>query len=455
MEGFNRMDLFSFAYDEQDSGKAKPLAARMRPQTIQDVIGQAHILAPGKLLRRAIEADQISSLIFYGPPGTGKTTLAKVIARTTKSRFVELNAVTAGVADIRRVVDEAKERLIMEGKRTTLFVDEIHRFNKSQQDALLPYVEEGTIILIGATTENPFFEVNAALLSRSQVFALQPLSHEELRQVMMRALSDEENGLGELRVTILPEAAEHLIQYAEGDARRLLNALELAATTTPPGADGQIVITLDVAVESIQRRAVRYDKSGDNHYDTISAFIKSIRGSDPDAALYWLARMIDAGEDPRFIARRLIISASEDIGNADPQAISVAVSCFQALELIGMPEGRIPLAQATTYLATAPKSNAAYLGINQALERIQTDGHKPVPIHLRDRSYKGAARLGHGEGYLYPHDYPNGYVPQRYFPEGVHHEFYRPKEIGYEREIRRLQAERNQASSHPPGTPYR
>jgi len=446
------MDLFSFAYDEQDAGKSKPLAARMRPRSIQDVIGQTHILAPGKLLRRAIEADQVSSLIFYGPPGTGKTTLAKVIARTTKSRFVELNAVTAGVADIRRVVDEAKDRLVMEGRRTTLFVDEIHRFNKSQQDALLPYVEDGTIILIGATTENPFFEVNAALLSRSQVFALQPLTEEELRQVMMRAITDEENGLGELHVTVLPEAAEHLIRYAEGDARRLLNALELAAMTTPPGADGRIVITLDVAVESIQRRAVRYDKSGDNHYDTISAFIKSIRGSDPDAALYWLARMIDAGEDPRFIARRLIISASEDIGNADPQAITVAVSCFQAVELIGMPEGRIPLAQATTYLATAPKSNAAYLGINEALERIRTDGHKPVPVHLRDRSYKGAARLGHGEGYLYPHNYPYGYVPQQYLPDGVDYRFYQPKEIGYEREIRRFLEQRQQAG-RPFGQP--
>lgn len=437
------MDLFSFAYEENEAGRGKPLAARMRPQTIQEVIGQSHILAPGKLLRRAIEADQISSLIFYGPPGTGKTTLAKVIARSTKSYFAEINAVTAGVADIRKVVDEAKERLVMENRRTTLFVDEIHRFNKSQQDALLPYVEEGTIILIGATTENPFFEVNAALLSRSQIFSLQPLSEAELRQVVERALTDHEHGLGELNVRIEPEAAEHLIRYAEGDARRLLNALELAATTTPMGADGFTTITLDVAVESIQRRAVRYDKSGDNHYDTISAFIKSIRGSDPDAALYWLARMIDAGEDPRFIARRLIISASEDIGNADPNALRLAISCFQALEIIGMPEGRIPLAQAATYLACAPKSNAAYNGINSALEQIRTDGHKPVPVHLRDRSYKGAAKLGHGEGYLYPHDYPDGYVPQQYLPDGVTQTFYVPKEIGYEKNMKRWQEQRN------------
>jgi putative ATPase len=365
--------------------------------------------------------------------------------------------VTAGVADIRKVVDEAKERLIMEGVRTTLFVDEIHRFNKSQQDALLPYVEEGTIILIGATTENPFFEVNPALLSRSQIFPLHPLSHEELREVLMRALRDEENGLGELSVELTPEAEEHLIQYAEGDARRLLNALELAVTTTPPEKDGTIRITLDVAVESIQRRAVRYDKSGDNHYDTISAFIKSIRGSDPDAALYWLARMIDAGEDPRFIARRLVIAASEDIGNADPQAITVAVSCFQAVELVGMPEGRIPLAQATTYLATAPKSNAAYNGINRALDHIRREGHKPVPLHLRDAAYKGASRLGHGKGYLYPHDYPYGYVRQQYLPDGVNETFYEPKDHGYERHIRRFQEERrklgeqNRPTKNSPG----
>ncbi|RNB90745.1 replication-associated recombination protein A [Brevibacillus fluminis] len=437
-------DLFSFSYEEKDSGRMKPLAARMRPKTVDEIIGQSDIIAPGKLLRRAIEADHLSSLIFYGPPGTGKTTMAKVIANSTKSHFVELNAVTAGVADIRKVVEEARDRLVMSSTRTTLFVDEIHRFNKAQQDALLPFVEEGTIILIGATTENPYFEVNAALLSRSQIFRLHSLDTDELREVMRRAITNEKDGLGELFVRVTPEAEEHLIHYAEGDARRLLNALELAASTTPLSADGSIEITLDVAVESIQRRAVRYDKNGDNHYDTISAFIKSIRGSDPDAALYWLARMIDAGEDHRFIARRLVISASEDIGNADPNAVTVAISCFQALELVGMPEGRIPLAQATTYLACAPKSNAAYNGINQALARIQTDGHKPVPMHLRDQSYKGAAKLGHGAGYLYPHNDPEGYIPQQYFPDGVSYRFYQPKEIGYENEIRVRQEGRKQ-----------
>lgn len=428
------MDLFDYA-GKQEQQRMAPLAARMRPRTLDEFVGQRHILGEGKLLRRAIEADQLSSLIFYGPPGTGKTTLARVIANTTKSHFTDLNAVTAGVADIRRIVDEAKARLGMYGQRTILFIDEIHRFNKAQQDALLPYVEEGTVILIGATTENPFFEVNAALLSRSQIFPLHPLTEDELRLIAERALSDAERGLGSLNIRIDEDALAHLIRYADGDARRLLNALELAALTTRPGADGVVHITLDVAVESIQRPAVRYDKSGDNHYDTISAFIKSIRGSDPDAALYWLARMLDAGEDPRFIARRLVISAAEDIGNADPQALQVAVAAFHALELVGMPEGRIPLAQAVTYLATAPKSNASYVAINEALRMVREEGHRPVPPHLRDANYKGAAALGHGQGYLYPHDYPGHFVPQRYLPEGVDVVFYRPSENGYEREI--------------------
>jgi len=433
------MDLFSYAHEEEkERGQSRhqPLADRMRPRTLDEFVGQTHILGQGKLLRRAIEADRISSLIFHGPPGTGKTTLARIIARTTKTHFTDINAVTAGVADIRRVVEEARQRREMYGQGTTLFVDEFHRFNISQQDALLPYVEDGTIRLIGATTENPFFEVNAALLSRSQLFQLHSLTDEELNRVIDRALEDKELGYGELPVVIDEEARSHLIRYAEGDSRRLLNALELAVATTPRDKSGQVHITLDVAVDSIQRRAVRYDKTGDNHYDTISAYIKSIRGSDPDAALYWLARMIDAGEDPRFIARRLIIAASEDIGNGDPRALQVAVSAFQALELVGMPEGRIPLAHATTYLASAPKSNAAYVGINQALKYVRQHGHGAVPLHLRDMHYKGAEKLGHGEGYLYPHDYPHSYVEQQYLPEGVTETFYRPKEIGYERHIK-------------------
>lgn len=430
------MDLFEYAAD-RDKDISAPLAARMRPRTLEHFIGQEHIVGPGKMLRRAIEADRLSSLIFYGPPGTGKTTLARVIAETTQSYFTDLNAVTAGVNDIREVVQDAKDRRGMYRQRTTLFIDEIHRFNKSQQDALLPYVEDGTIILIGATTENPFFEVNSALLSRSQIFQLQPLDHADLQKVMNRALADKTLGLGELNVQVEPEAAEHLIHYADGDARRLLNALELAVTTTSPDASGVIRIDLETAVESIQRRAVRYDKTGDNHYDTISAFIKSIRGSDPDAALYWLARMIDAGEDGRFIARRLVIAASEDIGNADPQALQVAVSAFQAYELVGMPEGRIPLAQATAYLASVPKSNAAYKGINEALADVRRKGHGPVPVHLRDASYKGAEKLGHGKGYLYPHDYPGNVVRQSYLPDGLNKTYYRPVNHGAEKQLKK------------------
>ncbi|MED0676458.1 AAA family ATPase [Aneurinibacillus thermoaerophilus] len=432
------MDLFSYAQEENERGQSRhqPLADRMRPRTLDEFVGQNHILGEGKLLRRAIEADRISSLIFHGPPGTGKTTLARIIARTTQTHFTDMNAVTAGVADIRRVVEEAKQRREMYGQGTTLFVDEIHRFNKSQQDALLPYVEDGTIRLIGATTENPFFEVNAALLSRSQLFQLRALTEEDMNRVIDRALTDKERGYGKLSVQLDEEARHHFIRYAEGDGRRLLNALELAVATTPRDSEGNVRITLDIAVDSIQRRAVRYDKTGDNHYDTISAYIKSIRGSDPDAALYWLARMIDAGEDPRFIARRLVIAASEDVGNGDPRALQVAIAAFQALELVGMPEGRIPLAQATTYLASAPKSNAAYEGINAALRYVRQHGHGAVPLHLRDKHYKGAEKLGHGEGYLYPHDYPNSYVKQQYLPEGVNETFYRPKEIGYERHMK-------------------
>lgn len=428
-------DLFSQSGEEFRQANA-PLAARIRPRNLNEYIGQKHILGPGKLLRRAIEADRVQSLILYGPPGTGKTTLARVIAGSTRSFFTDLNAVTSGVNDIRTVVQGAKERLNMYRQRTTLFIDEIHRFNKAQQDALLPYVEDGTIILIGATTENPFFEVNAALLSRSQIFQLYPLTAEELRKIARIAIEDAERGLGKLPIKLTDEALEHLIRFSDGDARRLLNALELAAITTEPDAEGNILITLEVASESIQRRAVRYDKNGDNHYDTISAFIKSIRGSDPDAAVYWLARMLDAGEDPKFIARRLVIHASEDIGNADPQAIQVAVAAFHAVDFIGLPECRLALAQAATYLASAPKSNASYVAINRALEYVRQHGHGEVPLHLKDSSYKGAKHLGHGTDYLYPHDYPGAYVDQRYLPEGVEERFYHPVNRGYEKTIK-------------------
>lgn len=429
------MDLFSYQADESQQ-KMAPLAARMRPRTLDDLIGQEAIVGPGKLLRRAIETDQLSSIILYGPPGTGKTTVAKIIAGHTKSYFHTLNAVTAGVADIRQVVEEAKNRLSMYSQRTVLFVDEIHRFNKAQQDALLPHVEEGLMILIGATTENPFFEVNAALLSRSQIFTLSLLSESDLKRIVGKALEDTERGLGHFSVKLDGEALDHLVRFSDGDARRLLNALELAVLSTSPDSSGTIEVTLDVAADSIQRRAVRYDKSGDQHYDTVSAFIKSIRGSDPDAALYWLARMIDAGEDPRFIARRLVISASEDIGNADPQALQVAVAAFQAFELIGMPEGRIPLAQATTYLASAPKSNASYAGIGLAMQEIQQGGSVEIPVHLRDAQYKGAERLGHGDGYLYPHNFPGNHVQQTYLPEPIKDRtFYHPTANGYEKTI--------------------
>ncbi len=428
-------DLFSQAGEETRQANA-PLAARLRPRTLDEYIGQSHILGEGKLLRRAIEADRVQSLILYGPPGTGKTTLARVIAGSTKTYFTDLNAVTSGVNDIRNVVQEAKSKLDMYGQRTTLFIDEIHRFNKAQQDALLPYVEDGTIILIGATTENPFFEVNAALLSRSQIFQLNPLTGEELRQIVDMAITDRDRGFGNLSIHFNEDAIKHLLRFSEGDARRLLNALELAIITTPPETNGDIHITLQIAVESIQRRAVRYDKSGDNHYDTISAFIKSIRGSDPDAAIYWLARMIDAGEDPKFIARRLVIHASEDVGNADPVALQVAIAAFQAVEFVGLPEARLSLAQATTYLASAPKSNASYNAINGALDYVRQHGHGDVPAHLKDSSYKGASKLGHGVGYLYPHSYPGAYVEQRYLPVGVEQRFYEPVNRGYEKTIK-------------------
>ena len=429
------MDLFS--YDDNDSiDVLAPLASRMRPTNFEQFIGQNHIIGTDTLLRRAIEVDRISSLIFYGPPGTGKTTLAEIISKKTKSVFVKLHAVTAGVKDIRDLTEKAAERKQFYQQRTTLFIDEIHHFNKTQQDALLPFVENGTIILIGATTENPFFEVNAALLSRSMIFTLKELDDENLQEILLQAITDNERGYGKIGITIDDLAKQHFIRFADGDARRLLNALELAVSTTPPNSDGIIHITLEIAEQSIQRKAVRYDKNGDQHYDTISAFIKSIRGSDPDAAIYWLARMIDAGENPRFIARRIIISASEDIGNADPNALNVAIAAFQAYELLGMPEGRIPLAQAVTYLATAPKSNASYEAINLALQDVKTQASGNVPIHLRDASYKGSARLGHGEGYLYPHNYDGNYIRQSYLPKDISHKaYYVPTSNGYEKTI--------------------
>lgn len=428
------MNLFEYGYKVQQKKNA-PLALRMRPKNLEEFVGQAEIISEGKLLRRAIMADQLTSLIFYGPPGTGKTALAQVIANSTKAEFVQLNAVTAGVADLRQVIQEAKERLGMYQKRTILFIDEIHRFNKAQQDALLPYVEDGTIILIGATTENPYFEVNPALLSRSQIFRLNPLKPEEIKYILKRALTDE-RGLGNLPIKIEEEALEHIAQVAGGDARRALNALELAAVTTLPAEDGYIHIDLKVAEESIQQRAIRYDKDGDQHYDVISAFIKSIRGSDPDASLHWLARMLKAGEDPRFIARRMIILAAEDIGLADPQALSVAIAAAQALEYVGMPEARLPLAEACIYLACAPKSNAVIKAIDTALKDVEEREIGAVPLHLRDRHYAGAKQLNHGQGYLYPHDYPGNYVEQQYMPDPlVGRVYYHPSNNGAEKEL--------------------
>jgi len=441
------LDLFSI-HEEEARSTTAPLATRMRPQTLEDLEGQADILGPGKLLRRSIESDRLSSLILYGPPGTGKTTIAQIIARHTKSRFETLSAVTSGVADIRRVVDQARDLLGRHDQRTTLFIDEIHRFNKAQQDALLPHVEEGLILLIGATTENPFFEVNPALLSRSQLFCLHPLAESALTRIAKRALSDMERGLGGLGAVIDDDALDHLIRYSDGDARRLLNALELATLTTPPDGGGDIRITLHVAEQSIQQRAVRYDRDGDAHYDTISAFIKSIRGSDPDAALFWLARMLEAGEDPKFIARRLVISASEDIGNADPAALGIAVAAFQAFELLGLPEGKIPLAQATAYLASTDKSNAAYVGLARASEAIRAGASTEIPMHLRDAHYKGAGKLGHGDGYLYPHDYNSNYVPQTYLPdELVGNRFYEATRNGGEKRLADLLIERRSRSN--------
>lgn len=413
-----------------------PLANRMRPETLDEFVGQQHILGKDKLLYRMIRADRITSIILYGPPGTGKTTLARIIAKTTKSHFVQLNAVSSGVKDIRQVLDKAKEDLGLYGKRTILFIDEIHRFNKSQQDALLPSVEEGLVVLVGATTENPYFEVNGPLVSRSRIFRLNRLDEENILKLLHRALADKEKGFGNLKVDAQDEALEHLAKVADGDARNALNALELAVLTTPADEEEIIHIDVETAVECIQKRVVQYDKEGDNHYDHASAFIKSIRGSDPDAALYWLAKMLWAGEDPKFIARRIVISASEDVGNADPQALDVAINAFHALDFVGMPEGRIHLAQAVTYLACAPKSNASYMGLNRALSDIKNKRSGDVPKPLRDSHYKGAKSLGHGQGYMYPHDFEGHYVKQQYMPIGMEDvRYYYPTDLGYEKII--------------------
>ncbi|MBI3960555.1 MAG: AAA family ATPase [Chloroflexi bacterium] len=438
------MNLFEQARKERLESDA-PLAARMRPRVLDDFVGQEAIVGPGRLLRRAIQADQLSSLIFYGPPGTGKTTLAQVIANTTAAHFIALNAVLAGVKDIRAAIDEAQERLALHGQHTILFVDEVHRFNKAQQDALLPWVENGTVIFVGATTENPYFEVNKALVSRSRIFQLKPLDEEHLRQVAHHALSDPQRGYGKRNVTIDEDALEHLVGVANGDARALLNALELAVETTEPtGRPPTIRITMAIAEESIQRRAVLYDKEGDYHFDTISAYIKSLRGSDPDAALYWLAKMIYAGEEPRFIFRRMLIFAGEDVGMADPQAIQVVTACAAAFDRVGLPEGNFPLAHATIYLATAEKSNSA-MGFFAALDAIRSEPESDVPNHLRDAS-RDKEGFGHGEGYLYPHAYREHWVAQQYLPDSMQGKvFYQPSERGDEARVQRQVTRRREA----------
>ena len=430
------MDLFDYMR-EQNKETSGPLASRMRPTTLDEVVGQQHIVGKDKLLYRAIKADKLSSIIFYGPPGTGKTTLAKVIANTTSAEFMQINATSAGKKDMEEVVAAAKNNQGMYGKKTILFIDEIHRFNKGQQDYLLPFVEDGTIILIGATTENPYFEVNPALLSRSVIFELKKLSTEDIRTLLLRAVNDTEKGMGSYHAQMDDDALEFLADMANGDARAALTAIELGILTTDRSEDGIIHITLDVASECIQKRVINYDKTGDNHYDTISAFIKSMRGSDPDAAVYYLARMLYAGEDVKFIARRIMILASEDIGNADPQALQVAVAAAQAVERLGMPEARIVLAQAVTYMASAPKSNSAINAIDKAMRVVQETKTPPVPVHLQDAHYKSAGKLGHGKGYKYAHDYKNHYVKQQYLPDGLTGEvFYEPSENGYEQQIR-------------------
>lgn len=431
------MNLFEYMH-EQTKEKESPLAARMRPVTLEEVVGQEHIIGKDTLLYRAIKADKLSSVIFYGPPGTGKTTLARVIANTTSAEFVQLNATSAGKKDMEAVIGHAGENAGMYGKRTILFIDEIHRFNKGQQDYLLPYVEDGTVTLIGATTENPYFEVNGALISRSVVFELKPLDAQAITTLILRAVQDEEKGLGAYGAGIDEDALAFLADVSNGDARLALNAVELGILTTERSEDGVIHITKAVAEECIQKRAVRYDKEGDNHYDTISAFIKSMRGSDPDAAVYYLARMLYAGEDAAFIARRIMICAAEDVSNADPQALVVATAAAQAVERLGMPEARIVLAQAAAYVASAPKSNSAIMAIEAAMEVVRNEKSMEIPSYLRDAHYKGAAKLGHGIGYQYAHDFPNHYVRQQYLPDEIAgRTFYEPVDYGYEAHIRK------------------
>lgn len=430
------MDLFDYMR-EQNQKKEAPLASRLRPAVLEEVVGQQHIIGKGKLLYRAIKADKLSSVLFYGPPGTGKTTLAKVIANTTSASFTQINATAAGKKDMEEVIRQAKDTAGMYGKKTILFIDEIHRFNKSQQDYLLPFVEDGTIILIGATTENPYFEVNGALLSRSVIFELKPLSKEDVRTILLRAVTDEVKGMGAYDAELLPEALEFLADASNGDARAALNAIELGILTTERSNDGKIYISLPVAEECIQKRAVKYDKSGDNHYDVISAFIKSMRGSDPDAAVYYLARMLSAGEDIRFIARRIMICASEDVGMADSNALNVAVSACLAIERVGMPEAQLILSHAAIYVATAPKSNASCIAIDRAMKKVAETRTAQVPVHLRDSHYPGADRLGRGIGYLYAHNYPGHYVDQQYLPDELADEqFYEPTENGCEKQVR-------------------
>ncbi|MGB4372541.1 MAG: replication-associated recombination protein A [Halanaerobiales bacterium] len=426
-----------FEYNQANTNLDKPLAYRMRPRNLEELFGQEHILAEGKLLNRAIKADRINSLILYGPPGTGKTSIAQVIANQTKGDFVRLNAVTSGVKELREVIDQARNTLLLHNKRTILFIDEIHRFNKAQQDALLPAVEEGIVILIGATTENPYFEVNSPLLSRSRIFRLNPLGEEDIINILKKALTDKERGLGGFKVEISPDELKIIARLSNGDARTALNALELAVLTTPPDGEGVIRINEEIIAEALQKKILNYDKDGDNHYDIVSAFIKSMRGSDPDAALFWLARMLEAGEDPKIIARRIIVHAAEDVGLADPMALLVAVVAARAVEFVGMPEAQIPLAEAVLYIATAAKSNSVYKGISAAMDYVRNNNTGSVPLHLRDASYRGAEKLGHGIDYKYPHDYPGHYVQQDYLPEGLKDlRFYYPGEEGKEFQIK-------------------